>query len=69
MVGEPLFRMGDDLMGVRLAEEMEPPRGGPGLAGRGWASVGGEGRSQATDHRENDSGKQEREWYVYNKYV
>ena len=39
MVGEPLLRIGEDLMGVRLAEEMEPPRGGPGLAGRGWASV------------------------------
>lgn len=41
MVGEPLLRMGEDLMGVRLAEEMEAPRGrGAGLAGRGCASAG-----------------------------
>lgn len=41
MVGEPLLRMGEDFMGVRLPVEMDPPRiGGSGLAGRGCASVG-----------------------------
>lgn len=39
MVGEPLLRMGEDFMGVRLPVEMDPPRdGGSGLAGRGCAS-------------------------------
>lgn len=39
MVGEPLLRMGEDFMGVRLPVEMNPPRvGGSGLAGRGCAS-------------------------------
>jgi len=39
MVGEPLLKMGEDFMGVRLPVEMEPPRiGGSGLAGRGCAS-------------------------------
>lgn len=40
MVGEPLLRMGEDFMGVRLPVEMDPPRaGGSGLAGRGCATV------------------------------
>lgn len=40
MVGEPLLRMGEDLMGVRLPVEMDPPRtGGSGLAGRGCATA------------------------------
>lgn len=39
MVGEPLLRMGEDFMGVRLPVEMDPPRaGGSGLAGQGCAS-------------------------------
>lgn len=43
MVGEPLLRMGEDLMGVKLPVEMELPRTGwSGLAGRGCASVGEE---------------------------
>lgn len=45
MVGEPLLRMGEDLMGVRLPVEMDPPRtGGSGLAGRGCATVEAEDR-------------------------
>lgn len=40
MVGEPLFRMGEDFMGIRLPMEMDPPRTeGLGLAGRGCATV------------------------------
>lgn len=40
MVGEPLLRMGVDLMGVRLPVEMDPPRaGGSGLAGRGCVTA------------------------------
>jgi len=39
MVGEPLLRMGEDLMGVKLPVVKEPPRiGGSGLGGRGCAS-------------------------------
>lgn len=44
MVGEPLLRMGEDFMGVRLPVEMDTPRsGGSGLAGRGCASAGERG--------------------------
>lgn len=40
-MGEPLLRMGEDFMGVRLPVEMDAPRiMGSGLAGRGCASVG-----------------------------
>lgn len=39
MVGEPLFRMGEDLMGVKLPVDMEAPRGGSALGGHGWAST------------------------------
>lgn len=39
MVGEPLLRMGEDFMGVKLPVEMDPPRvSGLGLDGRGCAS-------------------------------
>lgn len=39
MVGEPLLRMGEDFMGVKLPVEIDPPRvGGLGLDGRGCAS-------------------------------
>lgn len=39
MVGEPLLRMGEAFMGVRLPVEMDAPRiGGSGLIGRGCAS-------------------------------
>ena len=47
MVGEPLLKMGEDFMGVRLPVEMVPPRmGGSGLAGRGCASVSERGRER-----------------------
>lgn len=39
MVGEPLFRMGEDLMGVKLPVDIEAPRGGSALGGQGWAST------------------------------
>lgn len=39
MVGEPLFRMGEDLIGVKLPVDMEAPRGGSALGGHGWASI------------------------------
>lgn len=39
MVGEPLFRMGEDFMGVKLPVEMVGPRiTGSGFGGRGCAS-------------------------------
>lgn len=50
MVGEPLLKIGEDFMGVRLPVEMDPPRiGGSGLAGRGCASVS---ERQTTDKNE-----------------
>lgn len=49
MVGEPLLRIGEDFMGVRLPVEMDAPRaGGSGLAGRGCASVDDKGREEET---------------------
>lgn len=39
MVGEPLFRMGEDLMGVKLPVDMVAARGGSALGGHGWAST------------------------------
>lgn len=45
MVGEPLLRMGEDFMGVRLPVEIDPPRaGGSGLAGRGCVTAEVEGK-------------------------
>lgn len=38
MVGEPVLRIGEDFMGVRLPVEMPVLRGGSGLGGQGWAS-------------------------------
>lgn len=47
MVGEPLLRMGEDFMGVRLPVEMDPPRYRvSSFAGRGCASVGEKGEKK-----------------------
>lgn len=59
MVGEPLLRMGEDFMGVRLPVEMDPPRiGGSGLAGRGCASTSK--REEENERRRNMMRRRER---------
>lgn len=51
-MGEPLLRMGEDFMGVRLPVEMDPPRtGGSGLAGRGCATVEAEEKLLRGNHQ------------------